>query len=81
MKQGRPIRGLVAELNTDAVNRSMQELVSLRMSVLQLAVGMRLQVRYGLTMLRYQLVETVEEITTDRLYVSDEAIRVIDHLV
>jgi hypothetical protein len=51
------------------------------MSVLQLAVGMRLQVRYGLTMLRYQLVETVEEITTDRLYVSDEAIRVIDHLV
>jgi hypothetical protein len=81
MKQGRPIRGLVAELNTDAVNRSMQELVSLRMSVLQLAVGMRLPVRYGLTMLRYQLVETVEEITTDRLYVSDEAIRVIDHLV
>jgi hypothetical protein len=59
----------------------MQELVSLRMSVLQLAVGMRLQVRYGLTMLRYQLVETVEEITTDRLYVSDEAVRVIDHLV
>ena len=59
----------------------MQELVSLRMSVLQLAVAMRLQVRFGLTMLRYQLVETVEEITTDRLYVSDEAIRVIDHLV
>ena len=59
----------------------MQELVSLRMSVLQLAVAMRLQVRFGLTMLRYQLVETVEEVTTDRLYVSDEAIRVIDHLV
>jgi hypothetical protein len=31
--------------------------------------------------LRYQLIETVEEITTDRLYVSDEAVRVIDHLV
>ena len=59
----------------------MQELISLRMSVLQLAVGMRLQARYGLTLLRYQLIETVEEITTDRLYVSDEAVRVIDHLV
>jgi len=59
----------------------MQELVSLRMSVLQLAVGMRLQVRYGLTSLRYQIIQTVEEVTTDRLYVSDEAVRVIDHLV
>jgi len=58
-----------------------QELVSLRMSVLQLAVSMRMQVRYGLTMLRYQIVQTVEEVTTDRLYVSDEAVRVIDHLV
>ena len=58
-----------------------QELVSLRMSVLKLAVGMRLQVRYGLTMLRYQLVQTVAEVTTDRLYVSDEAVRVVDRLV
>jgi len=58
-----------------------RELVSLRMSVLQLALAMRLQVRYGLTSLRYQLIETVEEVTTDRLYVSDEAVRVIDHLV
>ena len=59
----------------------MQELVSLRMSVLQLAVGLRLQVRCGLTLLRYQMIESVEEVTTDRLYVSDEAVRVIDHLV
>jgi len=51
------------------------------MSVLTLAVGLHLQVRYGLTTLRYQLVETVEEVTTDRLSVSDEAVRVIDHLV
>jgi hypothetical protein len=51
------------------------------MSVLQLAVEMRLQVRYGLTLLRYQMIQTVEEVTTDRLYVSDEAVRVIDHLV
>jgi hypothetical protein len=51
------------------------------MSVLQLAVSMRMQVRYGLTLLRYQIVQTVEEVTTDRLYVSDEAVRVIDHLV
>jgi hypothetical protein len=58
-----------------------QELVSLRMSVLQLAVGMQLQVRYGLTMLRYQIVETVQEITTDRLLVSDDSIKVIDRLV
>jgi len=57
------------------------ELVSLRMSVLQLAVGMQLQVRYGLTMLRYQIVETVQEITTDRLLVSDDSIKVIDRLV
>ena len=59
----------------------MQEVVSLRMSVLQLAVGLQLQVRCGLTLLRYQIVQSVEEITTDRLYVSDEAVRVIDHLV
>ena len=63
------------------MNGKMQELVSLRMSVLQLAVGMHLQVRYGLTLLRYQMVETVKEVTTDRLYVSDEAVRVLDHLV
>ncbi len=59
----------------------MQRLVRLRMSMLQLAVSMHLQVRYGLTQLRYQMFETVEEVTTDRLYVSDEAVRVIDHLV
>jgi len=59
----------------------MQEVVSLRISVLQLAVCLHLQVRCGLTRLRFQMVETIEDRTTDRLYISDEAVRVIDHLV
>ena len=49
----------------------MREVVTLKMSVLQLAVGLQLQVRCGLTLWRYQVVQTVEEITTDRLYISD----------
>jgi hypothetical protein len=56
----------------------MQELVRLKLSLRKLHTSEMKAEVLGLTFARFTLYQRTEDVTTDRLLVSDEAVRVLD---
>jgi hypothetical protein len=56
----------------------MQELVRLKLSLRKLHTSEMKSEVFGLTFARFTLYQRTEDVTTDRLLVSDEAVRVLD---
>lgn len=56
----------------------MQEIVDLKISLRKFHTANSMAKMLGLTFARMTLLDTTEEVTTDHLLVSDEAVRVLD---
>ncbi|MDG7022982.1 MAG: hypothetical protein JRN45_00515 [Nitrososphaerota archaeon] len=56
----------------------MQEVVRLKTSVTHIEGAARKEERMGVSFFRFLLLERVETVTTDRLYVSEEAVRCLN---
>jgi hypothetical protein len=56
----------------------MQEIVALKISLRKFRMAENRAKKMGLTFTRLTLMDTTEEVTTDHLLVSDEAIRILD---